>query len=290
MGEKTSDPQLFVGCPQWSLPGWSSNYFPQHPKDTHDLRHYSQWVNAVEGNTTFYAIPTPQKTSLWLEQLETNFRFCFKLHRSITHERKLRNASEELHAFLSAVEPLGHTLGPLWIQLPASFSPADLTVLEKFLQLLPADYSWAVEVRHRLFEAEALHERQLNDLLYRYKVDRIIFDSRALFAGPCITPQEREAWERKPRLKVRPVALSQNPTVRFIGQTAPEENSLFWDPWLPKIVQWIQEGRTPYIFIHTPDNVHGLTLCRLLYEQIRNRMPQLSSLPEPPNSKPATLF
>ena len=73
----------------------------------------------------------------WAEQTAPGFRFLLKLPRTITHERRLADADEPLRAFLAAIEPLGPRAHALWIQLPPSFSPADLGALAGFLAACP---------------------------------------------------------------------------------------------------------------------------------------------------------
>ncbi len=274
-------PVLRVGAPVWSLPGWAGTVTPSKGKRSDELLWYSTWCNAVEGNTTFYAVPSASSVAQWAEMAPSEFRFCFKLPKSITHQRRLRNAASELSEFLTRMVPLHENFGPIWIQLPASFGPDDLGVLQRFLSQLPQEFDWAVELRHMAFEAEGPSERAANDLLFAANVDRVIFDSRCVFSGPCETDEEKDAWEKKPRLRVRPVALSQRPTVRFIGQTAPDANEEFWRPWVPKVAEWISEGREPYVFIHTPDNVRAPDLARQFHRQVSEAVDSLAPLPEP---------
>ncbi|MCU1358752.1 MAG: hypothetical protein JWN99_41, partial [Ilumatobacteraceae bacterium] len=110
------------------------------PSDTpsgHELQPYSRLLNAVEGNTTFYASPTPAIVRRWAEQAHPGFRFVFKVPRVITHDRRLRDIDDVLSPFLSLLEPLTPIIGGLTFQLPASFAPIDLPVLDGLLQTLP---------------------------------------------------------------------------------------------------------------------------------------------------------
>ena len=42
----------------------------------------------MEGNTTFYATPTPEIVERWRDQVPETFRFCFKLPKTVTHDRR----------------------------------------------------------------------------------------------------------------------------------------------------------------------------------------------------------
>jgi uncharacterized protein YecE (DUF72 family) len=246
----------------WANRDWVGRYLPADTRPGEELLAYRRWCNAVEGNTTFYGVPSARTVERWRAQTPPTFRFVFKLPRTITHERRLRDGGDELAAFCARVAPLGERLGPTSVQLPASFSPGELDVLDRFLVTLPRDRPWAVEVRHPAFSDGGPEERALNDLLHGHGVDRILLDSRALFAGPADTAEEQETKRRKPRLPVRPVATAHHPVVRFVGQTHVGPNAPFWAPWAAKVAAWLGQGREPFFFLHTPDNVVALDLAR----------------------------
>ena len=130
--------EVHVGCAMWSYAPWQGRFLPRSLSPRDRLSAYATWCNAVEGNTTFYATPARDTVKSWAEQTAPGFRFLLKLPRTITHERRLANADEPLRAFLAAIEPLGPRAHALWIQLPPSFSPADLGALAGFLGRLPA--------------------------------------------------------------------------------------------------------------------------------------------------------
>ena len=57
--------------------------------------------------------------------------------------------------------------------------------------------------------------------------------------------------------------------------------------------QWPRrEGRSPTVFIHTPDNVQAPELARRFHDEVRARVPELDPLPEPGSAptEPLTLF
>jgi len=74
--------------------------------------------------------------------------------------------------------------------------------------------------------------------------------------------------------------LTQFPQVRFIGHPQLEANDPFLQPWVEKIATWIEEGRTPYIFLHTADNLLAARLAQRFHAQLMLRLPGLPPLPE----------
>ena len=244
----------------------------------------------MEGNTTFYATPALDTVRSWAAQTAPGFRFILKLPRTVTHERRLAEADEPLHAFLAAIEPLGPRAHALWIQLPPSFSPADLGALVRFLRRLPPGHRYCVEVRHRAFFADPRSEHELERALGEAGAEWVTFDTTVLFGSPPASDTEREAWRNKPRVPRRSRALTSHPVVRYIGRDDADRTVAGWEPWLGTVAGWLREGRSPTVFIHTPDNVAAPELARRFHDEVRARVPEIEPLPEPVPAGPPTLF
>jgi len=282
--------KLHVGCAMWTYAPWQGRYLPASLSPRDRLRAYATWCNAVEGNTTFYATPARETVQSWAGQTAADFRFILKLPKAITHERRLADVDDPLRAFLAAIEPLGQRAHALWIQLPPSFSPGDLGALAGFLSRLPREYQYGVEVRHREFFEDPRSGRQLERTLGGVGAEWVTFDTTVLFASPPVSAAEREAWNKKPRLPRRPRALTSHPVIRYIGRDDTARTIAGWQPWLEVVAGWLREGRSPTVFIHTPDNVDALELARRFHDDARARVPGVEPLPEPAPSGPPTLF
>ena len=274
----------------WTHPQWPGRWTPEATTAGGELEAYAHLVGAVEGNTTFYALPQPSVAARWAQSVPPDFRFMFKFHRSVTHERKLCDVDAQVGEFFTALEPCLDKMSPVAIQLPASFGPDSIDVLRSFITGLPADIRYAVEVRHLDFFDGGPFERALNDMLFTVGADRIILDSRAVFAGPRNTPAEHDAFENKPRVPARAVATNDQPIVRFIGQTAPEANPEYWKPWVETAARWLCDGRSPTVFIHTPDNADAPDLARRFYDDVRSVVPDLPAQPPAPAVREPGLF
>ncbi|MBL4685229.1 MAG: DUF72 domain-containing protein [Nannocystaceae bacterium] len=139
---------VHLGCPVWGRKDWVGELFRPGTQQPQFLETYAKVFNAVEGNTTFYATPSPDTVARWRDHTPSTFRFCFKLPRTVTHDRLLANARREAEGFIERMAPLGPRLGPFMIQLPPHFGPQHLPRLEDFVGTLPGEYTYAVEVRH----------------------------------------------------------------------------------------------------------------------------------------------
>ncbi len=274
----------------WSHAAWPGRYLPAPLSPRDRLHAYASWCNAVEGNTTFYATPAADTVRSWAGQTDPDFRFVLKLPRLVTHERRFADVGEPVRAFLAAIEPLGPRVHALWIQLPPSFAPADVGALAGVLGRLPREHRYCVEVRHRAFFADPRAEQQLERVLGDAGAEWVTFDTTVLFGSPPLSDVEREAWTSKPRLPRRSRALTPYPVVRYIGRDDAARTAAGWQPWLDTVTGWLREGRSPTVFIHTPDNVEALGLARRFHDEVRARVPEVEPLPEPVPVGPPTLF
>ncbi len=266
----------FIGCPSWSENAWRGDFYPHDARPPDFLALYAQQFNAVEGNTTFYARPAPNTVERWAASMPPDFRFTAKLPRDISHGGDLREHLGAAEDFCRLLAPLGDRVAPLWLQLPASFTPWRLPELIGFIDVLQRPI--AVEVRHGAFFARGDEERLLNNLLRERNVERICLDPRALFSCVSSAPAVLHAQSKKPRVPPRPAAFSHSPQVRFIGHPELQANEPFLTPWVEKIAGWIEEGRTPYIFLHTADNLLAPALARRFHERLMERLPGLPAL------------
>jgi len=273
-----ANPPYYIGCPSWSENAWRDSLYPPDTRSTDFLELYAQVFNAVEGNTTFYARPKDSTVQRWAQVLPEHFRFTAKFPGDISHAGDLREHLTAAEDFLKLLAPLGARVRPLWLQLPASFTPNRLGELATFIDAL-AGRELAVEVRHMAFFNKGEEERMLNRLLLDRGVERICLDSRPLFSCVSRDPAVLHAQSKKPKVPARPAALTQFPQVRFIGRPELDANDPFVEQWAQKVAGWIEEGRTPYVFLHTPDNLQAPELARRFHGQLMKLLPGLPELP-----------
>lgn len=262
----------YLGLAQWNHQHWQPGPLAGSSSQT-TLARYSRYFSSVEGNTSFYGLPEAQTVRDWYSQTPEHFRFCFKLPRTITHNRLLQVPKEELMTTLDRFALLQEKLGMIFLQLPDIFGPQYLGVLKRFFTLLPAEMNFSLEVRHRGFFNKDESERQLNALLIEHSINRVSFDTRALFNHPADDADTLEALKAKPNLPLHVIATGQQPMVRFITAKDWQGTQHYLKPWIIKVAQWIQEGRTPYMFLHTPSNRHAPEVAAYFAEQLNQVLP-----------------
>jgi uncharacterized protein YecE (DUF72 family) len=273
-------PRLRVGCAMWVHRAWHGSVVPAGARQGDELVHYSRWCDAVEGNTTFYATPSAATVERWAASTPADFRFVLKLPRHVTHERRLRGTDADVRAFLAVMEPLAQRIGAISVQLPPTFGPADLGALDAFLRTATRSVRWAVEVRHPRFSAADAAQQALHRVLERAGAERIVFDTTTMFSAPPTDDAEREAWTNKPRLPVEPVAFGAQPIVRYLGRSDDDATVAGWTRWVPVVAGWLAEGRSPIVFVHTPDNARAPQLARRFHAEVAALTPLAGRLPD----------
>jgi len=174
---------IYLGVAGWQFDHWRCKLYPCDLPPSRWLRFLSSRFNTVEVNVTFYRVPSERQMRSWAWETPRDFVFSVKAPKSITHDKGLEGAIDELLDFLRAVEALGRKKGPILFQLPASFTPSRMPVLERFLSSLPKG-SYAVEVRGRSWLRGV---EELVKLLEKYGVAFVISDNPELPARIAVT-------------------------------------------------------------------------------------------------------
>jgi uncharacterized protein YecE (DUF72 family) len=168
----------------------------------------------------------------------------------------------ELTNWLNLFAPLFEKTGQIMLQLPKAFAPQHLAKLAAFIDLLPKELNYGVEVRHPDFFKKGEAEIALNQLLMAHNINRIAMDTRALFAVKPTTEALIDAQQKKPYLPVHAIATGSQPMARFVIADLENDYKTFYQPWLSKVTQWLDEGKSPYVFFHTADNREAPLLAR----------------------------
>ena len=122
-----------LGCAVWSFRGWLGDFYPTGSQSNIFLKLYGDRLKAVEGNTTFYSVPSEETVKRWRDQTPEDFRFCLKFPQTVTHQGLLCPQLAQAEAFVERVKPLGDRLGCIFAQLPPSYSPNQFSDLKNFL-------------------------------------------------------------------------------------------------------------------------------------------------------------
>lgn len=144
-----------------------------------------------------------------------------------------------------------------------------------------------MEVRHEGWFDGSTREHALDALLNELKIDKVIFDSRPLYALPPSDASERAAHTRKPKIPVRTTVTGKHPFLRLIGRNRLAEVQSSVDYWAPIIASWLTAGFEPFVFTHAPDDKQAPLLARMLHAAIKSHFGELPPMPPWPGEAPA---
>jgi len=279
--------RFHLGAPLWGVKKWVGTFFPDGTATRDYLAAYSRRLSTVEGNTTFYALPSVDTVARWCVEAAPGFRFCMKFPRRISHELRLRGAAAETAAWLERLRRLGDRAGPSFLQLPPDFGPAEQGALAEYLVGLPRELRYAVEVRHPSYFAPGPAEASLDKLLRDLGVARVLFDARGLHASRPANQATRDAQRRKPNLPVRFTRTASFVLVRYVANFEREANAGLLKEWADQVAAWLDAGDDVYFCIHHPDDALVPPLCRDFHALVAARaaippLPPWESEPRPP--------
>jgi uncharacterized protein YecE (DUF72 family) len=190
--------RILVGTSSWADPGFVEDWYPEGLPARDRLAWYAEHFEAVEVNSTFYAIPSPSTIRRWAEVTPDKFVFDVKLHKLLSRHSaevdtlpaRMRRGveinargrvklSERLEAALcegtlEAMEPLREAgkLGGFLLQLSPGFGPRD-HVLDELLPVVEGLAPWpvAIELRNRSW----VKPERLEETLGWYEAHRAVW-------------------------------------------------------------------------------------------------------------------
>ncbi len=180
---------IVVGTSSWSDPGFVEHWYPAGMPARDRLPFYAERFEAVELNSSFYAIPAASTVEGWDRATPRGFRFDVKLHRLLSHHaaqpkdlpKDLRDEAETnergrvlldstlteemVRRTAEAMRPLAEAgkLASYLLQLTPAFDPMN-NELEELLPVIDglAPIPVAVEFRRRSWASPKRFERVLD--------------------------------------------------------------------------------------------------------------------------------
>ncbi|HVC26683.1 MAG TPA: DUF72 domain-containing protein [Nitrososphaerales archaeon] len=234
---------LFVGVSGFSYASWKGMFYPKEMKTEEFLAHYSQRLDSVEVNSSFYATPREATVKSWSARTAEGFRFSFKASKQITHVLKLGNgAREEAERLSKVLDLLEQRRGAVLFQLPP-YLKQDLGLLDDFL-------SKTSDIENRVFEFR--HDSWLQEPTYR------LLERHG--TGLCIAETE----EMKPVFRV-------TGGFAYFRLRKDSYDSKAIDQWAKKIVGVVRGLRECYAYLRHDETGENAILAQRLSEEIVGR-------------------
>lgn len=168
--------QLFYsGTSGLDLPVPRSQY-PIEFQGKSRLAYYSSLFNSLEVNSIFYKLPRNSTVANWAATVPANFKFTFKVSKTITHVKGLIFAKKDVIDFMKAVDQVGEKKGCLLVQFPPSLHIEKLDRLQSLLETLGEathNSGWKLALE---FRDPSWYEREVYELLEEYEAALVIQD------------------------------------------------------------------------------------------------------------------
>ncbi|WP_456342228.1 DUF72 domain-containing protein [Thermovibrio sp.] len=203
---------VIVGTSGYYYREWRGRVYPKGLPPSRWLEFYSQHLNGLEVNSTFYRPPSESSVK---KLSKYPLYYSLKLCKEITHRRSLKE--ELLTPFFKAKEVLGEKLTTLLAQFPPSFKPNKAEFLIKLFEVFrEKGITITVELRNPDWEGK----------LKELKESKI--------PVACISFPEKLKWLKK-CVKTREITY-----LRLHGKGELYRGS--YREELPKIAEWIKKS------------------------------------------------
>jgi uncharacterized protein YecE (DUF72 family) len=184
VGDRVIGGTLYAGTSGFSYASWKGVFYPANLPGRRMLEFYSQRLNGVELNGSFYRTPPESTLAAWAGGTNQQFRFCMKAHRGLTYSADAFDRVGLAAIIGERLAPLGDRLGPVLLQFPPA-RQRNIGLLDGLLSALG-----------RPVAAEFRHESWFDDETYR--------TLRAHGAALVVTDEEK--WPRAPFATLGPIA------------------------------------------------------------------------------------
>lgn len=227
-------PKAYVGAATWGAPSWAGTIYPLKTGAATYRQLYPQHFNAIELNATHYALYPPDVMRQWAAAAAgKDFLFCPKFPQAISHHSGFQNVAAETTAFLESIRAFDAALGPAFLQVSETFSPQYKEALYTYLEHLPADLSFFLELRHPAWFQDTAQASELFDFLIAHGIGLVITD----------TPARRDLVHM--HLTVPKLFL------RFVCNGVHPSSFQRTDAWIEQVNRWLENGlEALYAFLH----------------------------------------
>jgi len=245
-------PLVYLGCAKWGRKEWIGKIYPKGTRDAQFLDQYVRHYNAIELNATHYKIYKPEEIAKWAAKASgRNFKFCPKITNSISHYSGFNNTDALTTAFLEGVLAFGQNLGPIFLQVSEKYHPKQRDKLFTYLQTLPGDLQFFVEVRHPEWYSDEAVRKELFNILRELNIGAVITDT----AG---------------RRDVAHMELTIPKTfIRYVGNSLHATDYTRIDAWVQRMKYWLDNGlQELYFFMHMHDEAFSPELSVYLVDKM----------------------
>ncbi len=145
---KTSKTKYHIGCSGFYNADWKGSLYPADSENKDFLKLYSQILDCVEINSTFYRRPMTKTLQKWVDETPDDFRFFIKIPKTISHQKPFENKQTEILDFCNYIQThLGEKLAGFLFQFPPSLHNNHENLI-RLNENLPQNFLIVAEFRH----------------------------------------------------------------------------------------------------------------------------------------------
>lgn len=247
-------PQVYFGCAKWGRKEWIGKIYPKGTKEAQFLDEYVHHYNSIELNATHYKVYTPAEIKKWADKAQGHpFKFCPKVPQLISHYSQFKNTDQLTTSFLEGILAFGEHLGPVFLQVSDKYAPTRRDILFKYIQSLPHDVQFFLEVRHPDWFSDKTVMKELLQTLTESNTGIVITD----------TAGRRDCCHMHltiPKTFIRYVGNSLHPT---------DKNRT--DAWIERMHYWMASGiEEIYFFMHMHEEATSPELTVYMVNKMNN--------------------
>ena len=255
-GKPSKDAKIYLGCAKWGREEWVGKIYPPKTKEKDFLKHYVQHYNSIELNATHYKIYGEGMIEKWIANAAgKDFKFCPKMYKGVTHFGGLKDKQFLTNEFFRGIIFFKEFLGPIFIQVSDTFSPKRKDELFTYLNTLPTDLQFFLEVRHPdWFKKDDIREEMFTTL-------------KELNMGAVIT-------DTAGRRDCAHMHLTVPKTfIRYVGNSLHPSDYTRCDAWVDRMKYWMDKGMEElYFFMHMHDEATSPELTIYLVDKMNKEM------------------
>jgi uncharacterized protein YecE (DUF72 family) len=272
---------IYVGTCGFSYKDWVGTFYPATIRQSEMLAFYSSCFSAVEVDSSYYGVPTPETIDRMNSRTPETFRFCFKVPQTVSHvpDAGLGRVHPDAQAFVRSVMPILRTkkFGCALLQFPNGFHPNERTeryVRDAIAALQPLPL--VAEFRNREWQSAKYYEMLAELGVGWCNVDMPSYET-LMHPGSDVTGTVGY--------------------VRFHGRNASKwwtgDNTTRYDydyradellPWTDRIADMEEKAKVTYAIFNNHARGNAAKNANLLIDLLRERYGKALSLFVPPRS------
>lgn len=236
--------KFYFGGPVWGDKNYLGNLFPPKTKQKDFLKTYGTQFNSIEVNATRYGTPKLETINHWKNEVPEGFKFSMKIPQVVTHRKDINDdtARYKLDEFLVVLDTLGSKNGVAFGVMANYLRPDNFKGLEKFIQSLPLDMQFALELRAPEWYSDKIIQQEWCNLFAEYNIIPVLTD----------TPGRRDVLHF--------CVVNNHFFARYVGRYDDKSEAFRIAQWVNRIEELVSIGvNTFWFYAHEGDN-RALTL------------------------------